>query len=690
MIARDPNRRNPSRMFDEHRKAIRVLMFVLAGTGLSFFLQDTLLSDTLRSRLLGPRAAAALANVSGAACVLLAVALIGCLGVVRWLLRRRGAARQEAASSLWLWPFALLNLLMLGDPAALLGYAHVYAGLGALGLSLWAIFAEGRAAEPAPLTGGEQRGEGRGTRPGTGDSQLTGNLDAPASGPSLGPRPSGLAPSSGLRQVPAAVYAAMAVYIAVFASMAILQFHSLNLQPVDCYAAEQRMWNALHGTFLRSDNTPYSFLAEHVQVFDLLLLPIYAICPRLETLLVLHIAVAAVSSLPVWLFAAEVMRSRGLATAFALAFLLHPGLHFANLEASGAAYNPVLYCVPFLAWGLLFLHRGQYGRWAICAALAILVKEEIALLVLAQGVYIAVWKGKGRIGVRRLGLAAAAVSLAWFGLSVWVVIPHFAGHQTHVLAMYAGLGKSSREILGRIASEPWLVPERLFTRQNAEFLVQLFLPYGWLGLLDPLCLLLALPTYAYLMLSDATFEQTHSILFYYHIPLLPFVAMGSIRGLRRLIDWLARHPRLLRLPARAVGPAASAYLMAVALGATVILSKTPISLLFYDPSLPMVYYGSMYVIPPRARIVSEIQRLIPRDAVVSTSDHLTLFFTHWRHCYPNVPAHALPIDYMVFDLQDKWRRLFRPSSPPPFEPCLASGQFEKIFDKDGFVVLRRK
>ena len=102
-----------------------------------------------------------------------------------------------------------------------------------------------------------------------------------------------------------------------------------------------------------------------------------------------------------------------------------------------------------------------------------------------------------------------------------------------------------------------------------------------------------------------------------------------------------------------------------------------------------MYYRSVYVVPERAKVVKEMQALIPRDKTVAASEYLALFFTHWKHCYINLPAHAAPVDYMVFDVEDKWRRLYSPDQPPPHKSYLASGEFEKVFEKEGFVVLKR-
>ena len=702
------------------REALTPLLAVL---GLTFLLQDVVLSETLRKRILGPALGAAVAEVSAAMCLLAALAVVVLLWTFGWQ-QRKGSEKAGSEATVRLWPLALLNLLVLVDPSEVFDYAHLYLGLGALGFTGWGMTGrrrEEKQGDKETATEGSPDERGQGDEGAREDLQID---QHPAShhgisGGTLRAQHSqrdSVIAHHALRDIPPLIYAAIGLYVIVFVTMALLQYHSMNLQPVDCYSAEQRMWNALHGILLKSDNTPRSFLAEHVQVFDLVLLPIYALWPGMEILFILHIVAAATCALPVWLYAAEVLGNRRAASGFALAFLLHPGLHYSNLEISGAAYNPVFYCVPFLLWGLIFLQREQYRSWAICSVLAITVKEEIALLIFMQGLYLALVKGRQERKARIVGAVSAVASFVWFALCVWVIIPHFAGGESHVLSHYTEIGETSGDILREIARRPWLVPMRMFTAQNMEFLALLFLSYGWLGLLDPLTLFFALPTYVYLMLANTTYFPPHSISYYYHIPLIPFAVVGSIRGLA----WLARmgeedketategspdgrgqgddpassiRSRITHHVSRFTFHApienSSTYLLAMSIGAMVFLSKTPLSLLFYDSTQPMMYYRSVYVVPERAKVVKEMQALIPRDKTVAASEYLALFFTHWKHCYINLPAHAAPVDYMVFDVEDKWRRLYSPDQPPPHKSYLASGEFEKVFEKEGFVVLKR-
>ncbi|MDA1137109.1 MAG: DUF2079 domain-containing protein [Planctomycetota bacterium] len=632
-----------------------------AGCGLTFLLLDIFLSVELATRLFGPTLGLRLASMGAPACVAIAFGSLLVFWATGSKWRHRNGSEDPVTESAYrLWPLMLLNLLMIAGSDPFLHYLHLYAGLGTLSLTAWCQRL-GLAGEAPP---NEEDGPDR----------------------------------SFLRRLPALMYIAMGTYAAVFITMALLQYYSLNMNPVDGLSAEQRMWNALHGTFFKSDNTPRSFLAEHIMVFDVLLLPIYWLWPGMPILLIIHVLTAATSAIPVWIYASEHLKSQRLANAFAVAFLLHPGLHYANLEVSGAAYNPGIYAMPFLLWGLVFLRRDDLWKWVICSVFAISVKEEIALIVFMQAVYITLCLGRTNKKALIIGAGSAVFSLLWFGLCLWIFIPYFAGSESHALAHYSDLGTSSKDIIEKLIRSPWLVPQRMLTAQNMELLAQLFLPYGWLGLFDLMTLLMAFPAYGYLMLTNASYIPPHSIQYYYQIPLMPFAAIGSIRGLSIVSRFFLKAG--LQVGQKAnwqtsnfvtdIQLHAATFLLIMATGSMIILSKTPASVLFYDPLMTMFYYGHVYAVPERTEVVEEIKEMIPRDKVVAATEYLALHFSHWKHCYVNVREHSEPIDYMVFDIHDKWRRLYSADSPPPHLAYINSGAYELVFQKQGFVLLRRK
>jgi uncharacterized membrane protein len=75
------------------------------------------------------------------------------------------------------------------------------------------------------------------------------------------------------------------------------------------------------------------------------------------------------------------------------------------------------FATPSLLAAFAALFAGRVG-WAVAwAALLILVKEDVALVAVCFGVYVAA------VHRRPLGLALAGVAAAAFGLLVWFVIP---------------------------------------------------------------------------------------------------------------------------------------------------------------------------------------------------------------------------------------------------------------------------
>jgi len=108
----------------------------------------------------------------------------------------------------------------------------------------------------------------------------------------------------------------------------------------------------------------------------------------------------------------------------AAAYLLYPPLQFANLFD----FHADAFATPILLAAFAALFAGRVG-WAVAwAALLILVKEDMALVAVCFGAYVAA------VHRRPVGLAFAGAAAAAFGLLVWIVIPGWI--QTPYFALF--------------------------------------------------------------------------------------------------------------------------------------------------------------------------------------------------------------------------------------------------------------
>jgi len=477
---------------------------------------------------------------------------------------------------------------------------------------------------------------------------------------------------------------AASLYAATFSTMGILQYLAGNVSYTDTATFEEMLWRTLHGEFLRSSQLPHCLLGSHVQLIHLLLLPIYVFFPSLITLMVCETVALASGAFAVYLLVRRVLEKGWLAAVFAIAYLLYTPLQMLNLEGGGAynTFRPITFAVPLLLWAFYFVVTGRLVCFSVFAFLALLCKQEFGLILFMVGLYVAIVLKR-----RAFGLAWAAAGMAWFVVSMWVIIPYFRHGPSHVVSYYAHLGSSPGEIARNILLHPLRTLAIVFAPEKLEFFLIMFLPVGFLCLLGPASLAMALPGFAVCLLSQR--YATYTPWFHYHAPIIPFVFIATIHGTCHLARLAARYGARTR---RQLLLAAGVLVGACALGTNVVYSKSPLSFRFYDPESAS-FYGRLYVITDHARQARRLAASIPRGARVSASLFINTFFTHHAAAYTFPQGleagHPAPPDYVVIDLEERW--IFQSPEQRKALECLEKGDdYERVDAPQGFLVFERR
>lgn len=176
--------------------------------------------------------------------------------------------------------------------------------------------------------------------------------------------------------------------------------------------------------------------------------------------------------------------------------------------------------------------------------LALSTKEDISLHVFMVGLYLAVLRRRWWIGGSLM-----AVGLAWFYVAFQVVIPAFrtgGGHSIYA-AWFETLGRTPLEI----ALSPFTAPDKvlalLFRPGSLPALAMLLSPQALLPLAGLPLFLLAAPSLAFSLLSqNPTLRQLET--WHYAAPMLPFVMLGTIDGMARLVSYGSAAAFRLRRP----------------------------------------------------------------------------------------------------------------------------------------------
>lgn len=326
------------------------------------------------------------------------------------------------------------------------------------------------------------------------------------------------------------MWLAVVAYAVTFSQITLERYAAFEARALDMGNLNQTIWNTAHGNWFHLTNQPGTVnrLSLHVEPILLPIALIYRLYPQPPTLLVLQAVVVALGALPLFALARHKLHNAWMALAFAIVYLLHPTLQAANwLE-----FHPVTLAPTFLLAAFYFLVIDRPGWFATFAVLAASCKEEIALLVFMMGLYALVVQRRPRWGVITM-----TISLGWALLAVLVIQNRFAEGNIH-WGRYGYLGETPGEMVVSLLTRPRLVWEQLAAAQAGLYLWKLIWPTGFLALLAPEVLLLALPSLAINLLADfPPMHQVHTLI--YAVPVLPFVLAAAVMGLARLDGWLA-------------------------------------------------------------------------------------------------------------------------------------------------------
>lgn len=313
----------------------------------------------------------------------------------------------------------------------------------------------------------------------------------------------------------------------------VLRYETFKATAFDLGNLDQVLWNTVHGRLFQFTNQaadwygPPMRLAVHVEpiILPLSLLYVFGADPRI--LLVFQTLALAVGAWPVYVLTRRYIPEWPLlAPVMVTGYLLSPALLGVNIFD----FHPISLATPLLLYAVLALDYKRYGWFLLCCVLAASCKEDIPLYVALLGILV-IWKYK----LPRLGTTLIIGGFLWSAIAFGVVIPHFYPGSQHnnFWYRYESLGSSPGAAIVNIILHPWLLFTTFITLDRFYYLASLVRSTGFLALLAPEWLLVALPGLAVNLLS--TDILTYSGVYQYNAAIIPFVMIASIHGTRRFI-----------------------------------------------------------------------------------------------------------------------------------------------------------
>ena len=439
----------------------------------------------------------------------------------------------------------------------------------------------------------------------------------------------------------------MVGYAIFFTIQLILHYDSFGSRSLDLGNMDQAIWNTSQGRFFHQTNQPGATnrLSLHVEPILLPVSLLYLFYSSPKVLFILQTTVVALGAIPVFALARYKLESEGLALIFALVYLMLPAIQGATL----LDFHAVTLAPTFLLAAFYYLETRRPKLFSLFAILAVASKEDMTLLVLMLGVYAFVINRQYRWGAMTIALC-----LVWAYLAVFVIPPTFASTQNIHWDRYGHLGESPSRIVLNMLIQPELFLSHLQQIKALDYFRLLLTPTAFLALLNPITLLLALPSFGINLLSSfPPMQRVNSLI--YAAPTVPAVIISSIYGvanLHRFITWLTQK---LKLPTKAPNWSNRVnlqFLISLALGLLILTTS-------------FLYHGQYGYLPgggqfrgweevtAHHRRVDRLLRQIPPEAALSAHDRLNPHVSQRETLY--IFDRIDEADHIVLDItEDSW------------------------------------
>jgi uncharacterized membrane protein len=330
----------------------------------------------------------------------------------------------------------------------------------------------------------------------------------------------------------------MAAYAAVLIAASLWKYGQFAYNAIDLAYFNQVFWNMLHGQLFTGSIHPHLSLGDHAELAMPLLLPFYAIFPDPRTLLVLQTVALALPAWPIFLIAKKrLAESRLPESVGRLLPLIAAAIYLAcpfvqNINLFEFHMLPFALLPLFLA--LLEYEKGRKWPFVIFALLAMLVREDVALVIGAIGI-LALLEKKKRFWV----LVPMLLAGVWF-LAAMRLIAYFApGGGYKFMIYYAWLGRTPLEMVWNSVRHPVRLLAHIVTLPNLEMFLGFGMPFVYLCCLRPRRLILAAGPLLQILLGapgggDVVLQTHYATLF------LPALFLASIEGAKAIPAMIAK------------------------------------------------------------------------------------------------------------------------------------------------------
>jgi uncharacterized membrane protein len=465
---------------------------------------------------------------------------------------------------------------------------------------------------------------------------------------------------------------------------------------------DQAVWSIIHGQILHqticnvvSDTNCYSAagFSRFAIHFEPMLFPVsltYLIWSGPKTLLVLQTLVVASGAFPAFWLARLRLRNELASVAIALVYLLYP----AQQQATIFEFHAVTFTASLLLFTLYFMYTRQTVWLFIFAILSMACKEEIPLVIAFFGLWSIIFQQRWRSGFVLVFLA-----IGWIGMTFWAY-RHFSptGHPL-LASRYADLGNGPIDILRNVLLHPRsLIYQHVLESSHRVYLRILLAPVGYLPLLAPWILVLALPSIAINLFSSD--PNQYLGVFHYSAEIVPVLIFATIEAIVVIIwacQWFVTRLREQKQDAQRQ-PNEQKLVSSHRLDHWLrpVMLFILISFVLFNVVREDIPYGSLPItrgftwprITYHERLAQNFLNMIPNSASVSAQSSLVPHVSERKSIYL-FPYQDESADYIFLDTTS----VFYPMQPFSYinqvKQVLLGGNYGLVAAQDGYLLLKR-
>jgi len=495
------------------------------------------------------------------------------------------------------------------------------------------------------------------------------------------------------------VYVLVFTYFMVFSMFTVARHIHFKTHAFDLGISSQALYTTLfNGKFFYETPDLHftksgSFFGVHFSPIVFALLPFYYVYPKPETLLIVQSAVLALAAIPIYFLARLLIKNDNVVpVGFAALYLLNPFIHSLN------TYDFHAECfIPLFSISALYYFEKKKWKWFIAFSILSALTIDFAVFIMFfMGIYAILRYFRPFISLMKDKITSLqeynAIASAFF-ISVLAVLLLFISIITISyfgppplsstgVGVFSKLGKSYSDIVVNVICEPTRIMDSILYDGTYKiiYLMSLFLSTFFLAVFSPRELVLCVPWTSVVLLTTCnTFYQPNYHLGAFIIPFIMYATIHGFKNIRFRNLWKLQFLKKIKTP-----------LIATLI---IMVSLSPLSPLPYFFSNEAAYEG--YPIPKKhTELLSEAVSQIPDSASVLAQNHIFPHLANRVEVYVWVPF-GVTVDYAIADKKQrdyKTTHVFVRSETfkQQFESLLHSGKYEKIFEKDGIIVLKRR